>query len=84
MKVPYSEKHIEAKLSSVGAKVVRAAEMTFEATKLCRDSNQLLLDAQTEIADLYESLGDVLGKQTGGKKQGKAAPVQKLFAAPKG
>ena len=60
MSVAFSEKHIEAKLSQIGAKVVKATEMIFSAKKLCEDSNKILMDAQTEIADLYESLGDVL------------------------
>lgn len=59
-KIPYAEKNIEARLSGIGAKVVKATEHSFTAKKLCEESNRLLMDAQTEIADLYESLGDVL------------------------
>lgn len=55
--IPFVERHIEAKLSSIGAKVVKATEQSFSATKL-------LQDAQTEIADLYESLGDALAGQS--------------------
>lgn len=54
----YSEKYIESKLSSIGAKVVKATEMSFA-------SANLLKDAQMEIADLYETLGDVLAKPNG-------------------
>lgn len=54
--VSYAEKHIEDKLSHIGAKVVEATEKSFSATKL-------LQDVQTEIADLYETLGDVLVKR---------------------
>lgn len=59
-KISYGEKHIESKLSGIGAKVVTATEKSFAAKKLCEESNRLLMDVQTEIADLYESLGDVL------------------------
>lgn len=52
--IRYSEKQIKKVLSSVGAKVVKAVENSYAATKL-------LQDAQSEIADLYESLGDILG-----------------------
>ena len=64
--IPYADKHIEAKLSTIGAKVVKATEMSFSATKL-------LQDAQLEIADLYESLGDVLAGQGEEKGQDEAA-----------
>lgn len=68
--VPYGEKHIEAKLSGIGAKVVKATEMTHSA-------NKLLLDAQTEIADLYESLGDVLAAPSEeNKRESTAEPNQ--------
>ena len=62
-KIPYGEKHIENKLSNIGAKVAKASEMSFSAKKLCEDSSKLLMDAQTEIADLYELLEDVLPEQ---------------------
>lgn len=71
--IPYAEKHIEAKLSGIGAKVVTATEKSFAAKKLCEESNRLLMDVQTEIADLYESLGDVLAGQSEGQEQGEAA-----------
>lgn len=74
-KIPYAEKHIEAKLSTIGAKVVKATEKSFTAKKLCEESNQLLMDVQTEIADLYESLGDVLVVQSEGKEPGEAAKI---------
>lgn len=71
--IPYAEKHIEAKLSGIGAKVVTATEKSFAAKKLCEESNRLLMDVQTEIADLYESLGDVLAAQSEVQERGKAA-----------
>lgn len=46
---PYGEKHIEAKLSALGAKVAQATEHACAIQKL-------LMDTQTEIADLYENL----------------------------
>ena len=71
--MPFSEKYIEVKLSGIGAKVVTATEKSFTAKKLCEESNQLLMDVQTEIADLYESLGDMLAAQSEGQEQGEAA-----------
>ena len=71
--IPYAEKHIEAKLSGIGAKVVTATEKSFAAKKLCEESNRLLMDVQTEIADLYESLGDVLAGPSEGNGQDEAA-----------
>lgn len=71
--MPFADRHIEAKLSSIGAKVVKASENSATAQKLCEESNQLLIDAQTEIADLYESLGDVLAAPTPKKGPQKAA-----------
>ncbi len=66
----YGEKHIETKLSSIGAKVSKAIEMTNSA-------GELLIDVQTEIAGLYESLGDVLaglqGEEEGAGRPDKAA-----------
>ena len=62
----FPEKHIEAKLSRIGAKVVEATEKSFSATKL-------LQDAQLEIADLYETLADVLAGQDRENGQSKAA-----------
>lgn len=59
-KLSFPEKLIERKLSEIGAKVVKATEMSYSAKQLCENSQHLLLDAQTEIADLYESLADVL------------------------
>ena len=70
-KISFPEKHIESKLSNIGAKVVKATEMSFSAKRLCEDSNKILLDVQTEIADLYESLGDVL--KTSDARKGKVA-----------
>lgn len=60
--VPFAEKNIEHKLSQIGAKVMRAAELSLSAKKLCDASNALLSDAQVGIADLYESLGDILNQ----------------------
>ena len=67
-RIPYAEKHIESKLSSIGAKVIKATEMSHSATKL-------LQDAQLEIADLYESLGDVLAVPGEENEQGKATEI---------
>ncbi len=50
----YSEKHVEAKLSEIGAQVARAAEMTLEFAELLRN-------VQADVAALYESLGEILG-----------------------
>ncbi|MDL2254016.1 hypothetical protein LJC49_08125 [Ruminococcaceae bacterium OttesenSCG-928-I18] len=61
--IPYGERHIETKLSRIGAKVVKATEMSTSAKKLCAESHELLLDAQVEIAELYESLTDILEKE---------------------
>ena len=58
-----SEKHIEKTLSKIGAKVVKATEKSFEAKKLCEDTNILLMDVQTEIADLYERLDTLLAER---------------------
>ena len=58
--IPYGEKMLEARLSQIGADVVRATEQIFTAKKLCDDSYHLLMDVQTNIADLYESLGVML------------------------
>lgn len=56
----YGEKHIEARLSKIGAKIESANKCSRRAQELCEDSRKILMDAQTEIAELYESLGDVL------------------------
>lgn len=49
--IPFAERRIEIALSEIGAKVVKATEMAWSATKM-------LQEVQTDIADLYESLGD--------------------------
>ena len=53
-------KHIKQRLSEIGAKVVRATEMSFSAKQLCDVSNRILMDEQTEIAELYECLADIV------------------------
>lgn len=73
--MPFSEKYIEAKLSGIGAKVITATEKSFTAKKLCEESSQLLMDVQTEIADLYESLGDVLAAPNEENEQGETAKI---------
>lgn len=75
-KINYSEKHIEAKLSAIGAKVVKASDMTSLA-------NALLLDVQSEIANLYESLGDILDEHERVNKQ-KTSTVNSSCTAVKG
>lgn len=55
-KIPKGKNYIESKLSEIGAKVVKATENAFTAKKLCDETNQLLMEAQTEIASLYETL----------------------------
>lgn len=71
----YSQIYVEKRLSAIGAKVVKATERSYKAQKLCEESSQLLRDAQTEIADLYETLGDFIPapaeKESGPKAAGK-------------
>ncbi len=79
-KIPYSQKYIERRLSIIGAKVVKATERSYKAQKLCGESSQLLRNAQTEIADLYEAL-DELVAATAEKESGpKAAENQNPLA----
>ena len=61
----FSEQSLEYKLSQISAKVVRATEISLSAKRLCDASNTLLMDAQIEIADLYESLSDILQSSNG-------------------
>lgn len=49
-----SEKHIEKVLSRAGARIAEATEKALTANELCKDSGRLLMDAQSDIAELYE------------------------------
>ena len=59
------KRHIENRLSRMGAKVVKATEMSFSAKKLCEEANKTLLEVQTEVADLYEMFDNILENPKG-------------------
>lgn len=58
--IPFGMKVVEKTLSNIGSKVVKVTEHSYKAQKLCEESSQLLRDVQTEIADLYEILGELI------------------------
>ncbi len=71
----YGEKHIETKLSHIGANVSKAIEMV-------RSAGELLIETQNEIAGLYESLGDVLAGIAGEELPGKAEEAGPVHYGP--
>lgn len=53
-----THRRLEHKLSKIAAKIADATDMARQAKELAVNSERLLMDAQTEIDDLYISLED--------------------------
>lgn len=51
-------RRLELKLSKIAAKIADATDLARQAKELAVNSEHLLIDAQTEIEDLYISLED--------------------------
>ncbi|WP_312279811.1 hypothetical protein [Oscillibacter sp.] len=51
-------RRLELKLSKIAAKIAGATYLPRQAKELAVNSEHLLIDAQTEIDDLYSSLED--------------------------
>lgn len=58
--IEYGERYIELRLSGLGAQVAKAYEMLGEVEELCVAISLHLAAIQKDIADLYETLADVV------------------------
>lgn len=51
-------KHIEEKLSQIGAQIANATELSRQAKEMARKAEAALIVAQEQVDFLYTSLGD--------------------------